>query len=136
MDEVENTTCQNNCEKDAVALQDNSHLKRYKILSSIFITLSIIAYVAVTTILIVWLTDTLAASTDDVSSGLGMAFFVIFGLIVVGGCGYVISTILALVGLIMTAKRLKKGASLAMLIVFIALTVLPFITWGVFFAFA
>ncbi len=136
MDEFENTTCQNNCENDGIVLQDNNDLKRYKILSSIFMALSIVVYVAVTTILIVWLTDTLAASTDDLSSGLGMAFFVIFGLILVGGCGYVISTILAIVGLVMTRAKLKQGVKRSRLIIFIILTALPFITWGIFFALA
>ncbi len=84
--------------------------------------ISAIIYVAVTMYLILGLKNAL---NDD---GLGIAAFLVFGVIILGSIGNVLAITPALIGLIYTAIKYKVVPKKTQLVIFAVQTALPIIT--------
>lgn len=88
--------------------------------------ISAIIFIGITIYLVVGLVDALNSSADKIS--LNVALYLTFVVIIFGTIGNVLALIPAVIGLIYTAIRMKKGQGLAQLITFIVLTALPILS--------
>ncbi len=61
-------------------------------------------------------------------SGLGLALYLIIVIILIGGAGYLLNTILSIVGLIISLSKRKDGVGKGTIIYFIIFIALPIIT--------
>lgn len=104
--------------------------------------LTAVVFAIVTALLLWWYIDVL--STPVVSEptngitinqrSLALAFFIVIGLIIVGGIGYVVNLGLAITGLIISSIKYKKQTTtIGTLIYFIVFTALPILVEGIFF---
>ncbi|MBQ9756036.1 MAG: hypothetical protein IJV99_00385 [Clostridia bacterium] len=86
--------------------------------------LSAIIYLVVTAFLIYGLIGCL----DDKKVKVSLAFYLTFSVIIFGSIGNIISTIVSLVGLIISIIKRKNGGSMADVIYFIVMVILPALT--------
>ncbi len=114
-------------ENQNIAVEQNTNLKRYKVISNVLLIIALIGYVVVTAFLTYWLVDSLTLP-DENDVSLNLAFLLVFGVIIVGGIGYIAVFIISLSGLIMTIAKKKQGVSKGRLAVFIIMTVLPILS--------
>ena len=61
-------------------------------------------------------------------SGLGLALYLIIVIILIGGAGYLLNTILSIVGLIISLSKRKDGVGNGTIIYFVVFIALPIIT--------
>ncbi len=109
---------------------DNRLKKRtsYKALKII----SFIIYIALLTFLLCEFIPILT-ETDLSKQKTMLVFFILFILIIFGGIGAIVGTIVSLIGLLLTIKNRQKGEKKGQLIFFIIMTILPLFTELIFF---
>jgi len=86
--------------------------------------LSAVIYLVVTAFLIYGLIGCL----DDKKVKVSLAFYLTFSVIIFGSIGNIISTIVSLAGLIISIIKRKNGGSMADVIYFIVMVILPALT--------
>ena len=89
--------------------------------------ISVIIYVATTAFLLIELFS-IAAKPDQASRAVSLVFYIAILLTIFGSAGYLVSTVLSLIGLILTAVRCEKGQKKGQLIFFIITAILPVLT--------
>ncbi len=128
MENLENTNLENlNLENK----EEQKNPKKAKIVSTVLAVIVGLAFLAVTVILTFWIANTLSIA-DDKARGLSLAFFIVFGLLIVGVIGYIATLILSIVGLVISSVNVKNGLNKGYTIYFIILTALPIIAEATF----
>ncbi len=110
---------------------DNKSLKKHTSYKALKI-ISILLYVALLTFLLIEFIPILT-ETDLSKQKLMLAFFIMFILVIFGGIGAIVGTVVSLIGLLLTIKNRQKGENKGQLIFFIVMTVLPLFTELIFF---
>ena len=100
----------------------------YKVLKiiSLLIYIVLLAFLLIEFIPIILETDITKQKTM-------LVFFIMFILIIIGGIGAILNTIVSLIGLSLTIKNRKKEDNKGSLIFFIIMTILPIFTEIIFF---
>jgi len=100
----------------------------YKVLKiiSLLIYIVLLAFLLIEFIPIILETDITKQKTM-------LVFFIMFILIIIGGIGAILNTIVSLIGLSLTIKNRKKEDKKGSLIFFIIMTILPIFTEIIFF---
>lgn len=120
------------------AILENKKTKKFLALKII----SAVIFSVVTALLVWWFLEVLSTplvseSTNGVTineRSLALAFFIVIGLIIVGGIGYSINLVLSITGIILSSINYKKRTTAkGSLIFFIIFTILPVLTEILFF---
>jgi len=100
----------------------------YKVLKII----SLLIYVVLLAFLLIEFIP-IILETDITKQKTMLVFFIMFILIIIGGIGAILNTIVSLIGLSLTIKNRKKEDKKGSLIFFIIMTILPIFTEIIFF---
>jgi len=100
----------------------------YKVLKII----SLLIYVVLLAFLLIEFIP-IILETDIKKQKTMLVFFIMFILIIIGGIGAILNTIVSLIGLSLTIKNRKKEDKKGSLIFFIIMTILPIFTEIIFF---
>jgi len=100
----------------------------YKVLKII----SLLIYVVLLAFLLIEFIP-IILETDIKKQKTMLVFFIMFILIIIGGIGAILNTIVSLIGLSLTIKNRKKEDNKGSLIFFIIMTILPIFTEIIFF---
>jgi len=100
----------------------------YKVLKII----SLLIYVVLLAFLLIEFIP-IILETDITKQKTMLVFFIMFILIIIGGIGAILNTIVSLIGLSLTIKNRKKEDNKGSLIFFIIMTILPIFTEIIFF---
>lgn len=90
---------------------------------------SIISYVAVLVLLILPLQSVLeSAEVGGLSEGISVALYLVLFVIIIGGIGCLISTVVSVVGLFVTLDKRQPGTKKGQIVFFSIMSLLPIIT--------
>lgn len=107
-------------------LGEREIMKKYTVMKLI----TLLLYCAVTAFLAVTLAISAGADPETASRGIGLAVWIVVFWLIIGGSGYLVTTLCALITAIVAAKRgVPRGARAF----FIAFSILPVVTEGLFY---